>query len=180
MSAGPEREKQWRQGWEGEFCRAWFPALTNYNMQWVSEWSPICPFPAFPLFRPPSHPVFFHHPKSRTQGLEEGPICIDTGCWPRKPRSLAPESVTRVEHLPFLLRLATSEEPSGQGTYMTYAPIKLPTNFQNSPTGIKHLQPAEGSVRKFRLPQCSIVCSIYPTCYMSDISMSKWTNMDKA
>ena len=54
MSAGPEREKQWRQGWEREFCRAWFPALTNYNMQWVI---PYYPFPAFPSWSP-SHPVF--------------------------------------------------------------------------------------------------------------------------
>lgn len=115
---------------------------------------PYCPFPAFPSWSPPT--PFFPHPKSRTQGLEEGPICIDTGCWPRKPPFLGPGIVTRVEHLPFLPRLTTSEEPRGQGTYMTYAPIKLPTNFQNSPTGIKHLQPAEGSVRKFRLPQCSI------------------------
>ena len=52
MSAGPEREKQWRQGWERKFSRAWFPALTNYNMQWVSEWSPICLFPAFPSWSP--------------------------------------------------------------------------------------------------------------------------------
>ena len=173
MSAGPEREKQWRQGWERKFSRAWFPALTNYNMQWVSEWSPICLFPAFPSWSP-LPPPFFPHPKSRTQGLEEGPICIDTGCWPRKPRSLAPESWLESN----IFRFFCAKRHFRRATWARdiYAAIKLPTNFQNSPAGIKHLQPAEGSVRKFRLPQCSI----YPTCYMSDISMSKWTNMDKA
>ena len=76
MSAGPERGETVKTGLRKGVLQSVIPSI-NKLQHAVSD--PLLPFPSLPLLVPPPTP-FFHHPKSRTQGLEEGPICIDTGC----------------------------------------------------------------------------------------------------
>lgn len=146
-----------KTGLRKEVFQSVIPSI-NKLQHAVSQWViPYCPFPAFPSWSP-LPPRFSTTPSPEPRAwkkvLSVSIQVADPGSpvpWPRNRDQSRTSSVSSA--------LGHFEEPRGQGTYMTYAAIKLPTNFQNSPAGIKHLQPAEGSVRKFRLPQCSI----YPT-----------------